>query len=184
MLNPYALLTGLLSVAVLAWHGANYLRLKTEGELQERARAWSSVLYFAVLALAWLATIASFWISPTLVSNYRKYPVAWALPLLALLALAWGFRSRAAGHERSAFRASVLTIVGLLGAVAITVYPTLLYSTINPDYSLTIYNAASSQHSLRAALLANLAGMVAVVIYTTYVHRTFSGKVHIGEHGY
>lgn len=52
MLNPYALLTGLLSVAVLSWHGANFLRTKTEGELHLRARGWSRALGWAALALA------------------------------------------------------------------------------------------------------------------------------------
>lgn len=183
-LNPYALLTGLLSLAVLAWHGANYLRIKTEGSLQERARTWSARLYFVALTLAILATLATFWVSPIVSSNYRQYPLAWAFPLLALLGLTWGFRSRRAGRERWAFRGSIVTIAGLLGAAAMTVYPNLLYSTLNPDYSLTIYNAASSQHALRAALLANVVGMIGVILYTSYVHRTFSGKVHIGDHGY
>jgi cytochrome bd ubiquinol oxidase subunit II len=184
MLNPYALLTGLLSLATLAWHGANYLRLKTEDALQRRAAAWASGLYFVVLALAILSTVATFWTSPTVGANYSRYPVAWALPLVAVLGLAWGFRSRQAGRERWAFRGSVLTIVGLLGAAAMTVYPNLLYSTVNPDYSLTIFNAASSQHALKAALFANLIGLLGVIVYTTYVHRTFSGKVHVGDHGY
>ncbi|HUI43531.1 MAG TPA: cytochrome d ubiquinol oxidase subunit II [Terriglobia bacterium] len=184
MLNPYALLTGLLSLATLAWHGANYLRLKTEDALQQRARAWAGGLYFVVLVLVVLATLATFWVSPTVASNYRRYPAAWAFPLLAVLGLSWGFRSRQAGRERWAFRGSVATIAGLLGAAAMTVYPNLLYSTLNPDYSLTIFNAASSQHALRAALLANVLGMIGVIVYTTYVHRTFSGKVHLGDHGY
>lgn len=184
MLNPYALLTGLASLATLAWHGANYLRLKTEGALQQRAQAWAGGLYFLVLVLLALATMATFWVSPTVAENYRTYPEAWAFPLLALLGLTWGYRSRQSGRERWAFRGSILTIAGLLGAAAMTVYPNLLYSTLKSDYSLTIFNAASSQHSLRAALLANSAGMIGVIIYTTYVHRTFSGKVQMGDHGY
>lgn len=184
VLNPYALLTGLLSLGTLAWHGANYLRIKTEGTLQERARTWASRLYFVVLALAAVATLATFRVSLTLAPNYRRYPAAWVFPLLAVLGLSWGFRARQAGRERWAFRGSILTIIGLLGAAAMTVYPNLLYSTLNPDYSLTIFNAASSPHALRASLLANVAGMIGVVLYITYVHRTFTGKTHVGDHGY
>lgn len=110
--------------------------------------------------------------------------MAWVFPLLALLGLTWGFRSRQPGRERWGFRASVLTIVGLLGAAAMTVYPNLLYSSIDPRYGLTIFNAASSPHALRASLVANLVGMIGVILYTSYAHRTFSGKVHVGDHGY
>ncbi len=184
MLNPYALLTGALSLTTLAWHGANYLRLKTEGVLQQQAQMWSSALWFVVAALAVLVTVATLWVSPTLASNYRAYPWAWSFPLLALAGLAAGFRCRQPGRERAAFRSSVITIVALLGAAAMTVYPNLLYSTINPDYSLTIFNAASSPHALGASLLANVFGMIGVILYTSYVHRTFSGKVRVGQHGY
>jgi cytochrome bd ubiquinol oxidase subunit II len=184
MLNSYALLTGVLSLTTLAWHGANYLRVKTDGPVHQRAQGLASVLWFVVAALVAVTTLASFSASPTLSSNYRTYPIAWAFPLVALAGLAGGFRSRRPGRERGAFRSSVVTIVGLLGAAAMTVYPNLLFSTVNPDYSLTIFNAASSPQSLRASLLANIVGMIGVILYTSYVHRTFSGKVQVGDHGY
>ena len=135
-------------------------------------------------ALLVVTTLATFSASPTLSSNYRTYPIAWVFPLIGLAGLAAGFRSRPPGRERAAFRSSVVTLVGLLGAAAMTVYPNLLFSTVNPDYSLTIFNAASSPHSLRASLLANIVGMIGVILYTSYVHRTFSGKVQAGDHGY
>jgi cytochrome d ubiquinol oxidase subunit II len=184
MLNPYALLTGVLSLVTLSWHGANYLRNKTDGPVQQRAESLASALWFAVAALVALTTLATFSVSSTLRSNYRTYPIAWVFPVLALAGIAAGFRSRRPGRERAAFRSSVVTIAGLLGAAAMTVYPNLLLSTVNPDYSLTIFNAASSPHSLRASLLANIVGIIGVILYTSYVHRTFSGKVSVGDHGY
>jgi cytochrome d ubiquinol oxidase subunit II len=67
---------------------------------------------------------------------------------------------------------------------ALTVFPNLLPSTVNPQYSLNIYNSASSPHALRVSLIANAVGMIAVVVYSTYVHRVFHGKVRLGEGHY
>jgi cytochrome bd ubiquinol oxidase subunit II len=184
MLNPYALITGLTSLVVLVWHGGAYLRLKTEGALQGRITAVSAVLAWASLAFVILATAGTFMVSSTLGENFRKYPIAWILPLLAALGLVGGILSRKPGREKLAYRSSTLTIVGLLATAAITVYPNLLISTLNPSYSLTIFNSSSSPHALRAALIANVVGMVAVMFYHSYVHRIFAGKVRIGEHGY
>ena len=184
MLNPYSILTGLLSVAVLTWHGANYLRVKTEGELHERVLMWSRALWGAVVVLAVGATAATFGVSPTLNSGFHNHPVGWIFPGVALGGLALGFAGRNPSHDHLSFRASTVVIVGLLATAAITVYPNLLISTINPAFSLNIYNAASAPYSLKVAFLANIVGMVAVVIYHSYVHRIFRGKVRLTEHGY
>ncbi len=184
MLNPYAILTGLLSVAVLCWHGANYLRVKTEGALLERARRWSGALWWAVAALAIAATLATFRVRAGAAANFNAFPLAYVLPLASVVALGLGFWSREARRDRAAFWSSVLLIASLLGSAAVTVYPNLLTSTVDPANSLTIWNAASSPHALRTAFLANVVGMIAVAVYSTYVHRTFHGKVRLEDGGH
>jgi len=184
MLNPYSLLTGVLSLAVLAWHGTTFLRTKTEGELLHRVRRWSSALWWLAAALVILTTVATFVVRPALLANYWAYPIAWVLPLAAAAGLIAGFLCRNEERDDEAFLASTLTIVALLGSAAVSVYPNLLTSTVSPEYSLTIYNAASSPHALLTAFIANIIGMIGVIVYSTYVHRTFSGKVRLGEHGY
>jgi cytochrome d ubiquinol oxidase subunit II len=184
LLNPYSLLTGVLSLTVLAWHGANYLRLKTEGSLQQRAHALSNGLWWGAAVLIALSTLMTFHVRPTLKTNFLAYPWIWGFPLLTIAALTWGFLSRRDDRERGAFRASSLTIAGLMGSAAVSVYPNLLTSTLDPSLSLTIYNAASSPLALRASLVANLIGMIGVAVYSTYVHRTFRGKARLGGHGY
>jgi len=67
---------------------------------------------------------------------------------------------------------------------ALTVFPNLLPSIVNPQYSLNIYNSASSPHALRVSLIANGFGMIAVVVYSVYVHRVFHGKVRLDEGHY
>lgn len=183
LLNPYSILTGLLSLVVLAWHGANYLRVKTEGALLDKARRWSARLWWVVVLLVVAATVATLSLSATMERNFRSYPYALVFPLLTLIGLISGFLCRH-GHDRGAFRASTAVIVGLLTSAATTVFPNLLASTLDPSYSLTVYNAASSPHALRVSFIANIVGMIGVLIYSTYVHRTFSGKVQLRDHGY
>jgi cytochrome d ubiquinol oxidase subunit II len=184
MLNPYALLTGVLSLAVLAWHGVNFLRGKTEGALHERALLWSRRLWWAALLLTLGATAATFALRADIGDNFARAPWTLALPALSLFGFAW---SRTGGGERGdrrAFAGSTLAIIGLLGSAAATVYPALLPSTINPDYSLTIDNAASSQHAMVTAFIANVIGMLAVAGYSFYLHKLFRGKTRLGEHAY
>jgi cytochrome d ubiquinol oxidase subunit II len=183
LLNPYSILTGLLSLAVLAWHGANYLRVKTEGDLLERARRWSQRLWGAAVLLVVLVTLATLTMGSGMEQNFQSHPVALVFPLLTLLGLVGGLLSRRE-HDGWAFRSSTAVIVGLLTSAATTVFPDLLASTLDPSYSLTVYNAASSSHALRASFIANIVGMIGVVFYSAYVHRTFRGKVHLGGHGY
>jgi cytochrome d ubiquinol oxidase subunit II len=184
MLNPYSLLAGVTSLVVLAWHGSTYLRLKTEGDLEQRIGAISGILTWATVVFVIATTIATFVVSPTLRGNYHRYPAAWIFPVMSVVGLAGAILSRAPGREQRAYQSSAFTIVALLLSAAASVYPNLLISTIDPSYSLTIFNAASSPHSLRTALVANVVGMIAVVVYQSYIHRIFRGKVRIGHHGY
>lgn len=184
LLNPYALLAGLLSVAVLAWHGVNYLRVKTEGQLLERARTWSRRLWWAAAILALAATASTFALRSDVAGNFWRAPLLLAMPAVSVGGFIWG-RSRddAAGDHR-AFLGSTLAIVGLLASAAATLFPVLLLSTVNPAYSLTISNAASSHHAQLTSFIANLVGMFGVAVYSSYVHRLFRGKVKLQPHGY
>lgn len=184
MLNPYALLTGILSVVVLAWHGTNYLRVKTEGALFERAVQWSRTLWWIVVAMVIVVTIATFIVLSGSPRTFHIYPAAWVIPFFILAALVWGFLSRGTDRSNASFRSSVLLIVALMLTAALTVFPNLLPSTVSPQYSLNIYNSASSPHALLVSLIANGFGMIAVVIYHTYVHRVFHGKVRLEEGHY
>ncbi|TAM78904.1 MAG: cytochrome d ubiquinol oxidase subunit II [Acidobacteria bacterium] len=184
MLNPYALLTGILTVVVLAWHGTNYLRVKTEGALFARAVRWSHRLWWIALVMVVVVTIATFMVLSGTPRTFHVYPAAWAVPLLILAGLVWGVLSRGAERSTSAFRSSALLIVALMLTAALTIFPDLLPSTVNPQYSLNIYNSASSPHALRVSLIANVFGMIAVIVYSTYVHRVFHGKVRLGEGHY
>ncbi|MGH9417881.1 MAG: cytochrome d ubiquinol oxidase subunit II [Terriglobales bacterium] len=179
MLSPYAMLVGLLSAVVLAWHGCNFIRGRAQGAQRVRAERWSRALWWPALGLSLAATALSALQQPGMFDNFRHFPPALALPAAAVagFALAWG-----AG--RRAFTGSVLVIGGLLGSAAVTLFPALLRSTVSPAYSLTIYNASSSPLAQRAAWIANAVALVAVVTYSIYIHRRFAGPVRLDEHSY
>jgi cytochrome d ubiquinol oxidase subunit II len=184
LLNPYSLLTGILSLVVLAWHGANYLREKTEGALLERAVQWSRGLWWASAGLIVIATVATFMARPDAGRNFHAHAIAWVLPLLTLGGLVSGFVCGREERNEQAFWASTLVIISLMGSAMLTVFPNLLTSTVNPQFSLTVYNAASSPLALRASFIANIFGMIAVIVYSSYVHRTFRGKVRLDGGGH
>lgn len=184
LLNPYSLIAGLLSLSLLAWHGTNYLRVKTEATLLARARRWSRTLSVIVTGFFVLLTVATFWVRPDVAQNFTAHPLALVFPLLSVVGIAGGFYSWNESRDRASFRFSTLLIAGLMGSAAASIFPNLLISTQNSAYSLTIYNAASSPLALRASFMANAVGMVAVLLYTTYAHRTFRGKVKLDKHSY
>jgi cytochrome d ubiquinol oxidase subunit II len=183
LLNPYSLLTGILSVVVLAWHGCNYLRVKAEGDLLDRARRWSARLWWVAVSLIVASTAATVAVNASMEPNFRHYPFALVFPLITLVGLIAAFFSRYE-HDHGAFRSSTAVIVGLLTSAAMTSFPNLLPSTVSPSYSLTVYNAASSPHALSTSFIANVVGMLGVILYSMYVHRTFAGKVDLRRHGY
>jgi cytochrome d ubiquinol oxidase subunit II len=184
LLNPFALLAGLLSVAALCLHGAAFLAMKTEGDLPIRARKAAMGLWIAVLILTIGFAAASPLVQPGFAVNFLHQPLLLIAPLLAvaaLIAIPVFLRRRQDGRV---FAATATLIVSLLGSAAAGLFPRLLPSLAGGSQpGLTIYNASSSHHSLVAALIMNLIGMTAVIAYTTAVYRVWRGKVHIKTSG-
>lgn len=185
-LNPYAILTGLLSVALLAMHGANFLAVKTDGDQKARARLWAGRLWYGVAALVVLSTVASFFVRPDLGANFARYPLLSALPLLALLSLvAVPFFQRRGDDGKAVFAGATL-LGSLMASAGASLYPLLLPALGKPGEGLTVFNSAAPQHSLVLAFIANVCGMTLVIGYHIVIHRIFRGTVQIrpGEHGY
>jgi cytochrome d ubiquinol oxidase subunit II len=183
LVQPYALLVGLTAVAMLAQHGAIYLALKTEGELQERARRAAGRLSPAFAALAAAAVVATAVSQPHLTAWYRQvWPLA--VPLAAGVAIANVVREVRARRETAAFASSCAGIGLLIASVALGQYPAVLTSSMNGAYSLTIGNSMSSPRTLVVMLVIAAIGMPLVLAYTTGVYWLFRGKVRLGERSY
>jgi cytochrome d ubiquinol oxidase subunit II len=177
LLNPYALLVGLLGFAMLATHGALYLTMKTEGEPHERAKRWALTAWVVYLGLYLVAAVVTILSQPQLLENYSALPILWLLPVfaLAMIILIPVFRSK--GRDGRAFAASSLSIIGLCATAAAGLFPNLVPALGNPQWSLTITNSSSSALTLETMLILALVGMPFVVGYTIWIYRTFRGKV-------
>lgn len=183
-LNPYAILVGITTLALFMMHGAIYLLMKTEGRMYAYLTYLlrSGVIFFIVtFSITSLFTLVFI---PHLSDSFRANPILFFVPILAFLSIANIPRLTSKKKYFHAFLFSSLTMSLLLILVAIELYPTLLISTISPEYNLTIYNAASSEKSLGIMLLFTLIGGPLVIAYTVFVYTAFRGKVKLDETSY
>ncbi|HEX7624384.1 MAG TPA: cytochrome d ubiquinol oxidase subunit II [Anaeromyxobacteraceae bacterium] len=183
LLNPYAILVGLVSCAFFVMHGALYLRLKVEGELADRMGRYASRAFVAFLALYAAATVATMVVAPYL---FQKTGSALFWALSALVAASVGaiplLRRRS---PLGAFVASSATIVFMILVAASSAYPALVPArdpsgAFSLDRTLTIYNASSTPATLTTMLVIALLGMPLVIAYTAVIYRVFKGKVPPG----
>ena len=184
LLNPYAVLVGLVTLALFTLHGALFLRLKTEGALADRLTAWIPRLWLAFAALYAAATAATVAVSPFLFQGVLSNPLWIALALLLVLSIAAVPLLARAGRYGAAFTASAATIVLMVLVAAVSAFPNLVPSSLGLEKSLTIYNASSSQKTLGVMLVIALIGVPIMLGYTIWVYRMFRGKVRAGAHGY
>jgi cytochrome d ubiquinol oxidase subunit II len=184
LLRPYPLLVGALAVAAAAMHGAIYLHLKTEGELQARIRGWSWRAFGVFLALYMLVTIATLVSVPGVTRNFERYPAAWVVVVLNVLAIANVPRALHHGMPRYAFVSSSCTIAALIFLFGAAMFPRLVVSSLGSDFDVTVYGAASSEPTLARMLVIAVIGMPFVLTYTAIVYWVFRGKVKLGEFSY
>ena len=184
LLTPFALLVGVTTVAMLAAHGAIYLVMKTEGELQARLERVLPRLLGIFFVLNTLVVVAMVLFKQQITERYTNdiWPVIFpAAALLALIA-AWMFVRR--GEMFRAFISSSAMIALLIISGAIGIYPNLLISTTDPAYNLTVTNAASADNTLMVTLIVAIIGMPFVLLYTTGVYYIFRGKATVDSDGY
>lgn len=184
LLGPYPLMVGALTAAMFAMHGAIYLHLKTEHDLQERLHGWMWHTWGLFLVLYILTTMYTLVTIDRAVPNFEDRPWVAGVVVLNVLAIANIPRAIYAGRTGQAFISSCVTIAALVLLFSLAIYPDMVASKPNPENSLTIYNAASSQKTLGIILLIAAIGMPLVLAYTFIVYWTFRGKVKIEEHGY
>jgi cytochrome d ubiquinol oxidase subunit II len=184
LLPPYALLVGGLAVATFLMHGAIFLFLKTDGELQARIHGWMWRTYWIFLAVFVITTVLTFVTVPHASDNFRRFPWAWAVVVLNGLAVANIPRAIHHGRPFDAFISSSATIAALVFLFGMALFPNLIHSSLDPEWSLTIYNAASSQKTLSIMRTIAFIGMPFVLTYTGVIYWTFRGKVDLGKFSY
>lgn len=183
-LSPYAIMTGFTTLSLFMTQGAIFLLLKTEGRLHARLTFLLKkgmiffITSFAVTSLYTLIFIHG------VTDKFKAQPLFFILPILAFLAVANVPRLVSKKRYFHALVFSSLTMAFLLMLVAFQLYPVLLPSTIDPNHSVTIYNAASSQKSLGIMLTMVVIGAPILVGYLLFLYKTFNGKVQLDDTSY
>jgi cytochrome d ubiquinol oxidase subunit II len=184
ILDWYTVVTGILAFVTLTVHGAHYIALKTEGELNRRSQQVSKIGWWFLILITLVSLSATIYVRPQVLNNFQLRPWGWIIPvgvLASLLAMRL-FVSKA--RFRGAFLSSAAYIAAMLGGAAFSMYPSLLPATTNPAFSLTIYNARTGAYSLRVGLIWWGLGIALAVGYFTFVYRSFAGKVRLDQEGY
>ncbi|GAA4306959.1 cytochrome d ubiquinol oxidase subunit II [Streptomyces venetus] len=176
LLNPYALLGGLVTLALFTFHGTVFVGLKTVGDIRERARklALRVGALTAVLALAFLL-----WTQAD-----RGDGASLVAVVVAVASLVVALVAARAGREGWAFALSGLTIVATVAMLFLTLFPNVMPSTLNPDWSLTVTNASSSPYTLKIMTWCAAIATPVVMLYqgwTYWVFRKRIGTQHIAE---
>lgn len=183
-LTPYPLFVGVLTVALFTLHGAIFLYLKTGGNLQRRTARWIWRAFFFFLAMYVLTTTYTLIAIPRAVANFRHVPWLWVVPGLNALAIANIPRAMHLRRPVYAFFSSCATIAALASLFAAAIFPNLLPSSVDPAWSVTVFNARSSEMTLRVMLVIAAIGMPIVLTYTAIVYWVFRGKVRLSDLGY
>ncbi len=176
LLNPYSLMIGVVSLAMMTMHGATYLHMKSEGALEARLAAWIPKLWGVFLALYAAATVWSVVALPHLFERVSGNPLFWLLTLALVTGIVGIPLANARRRAGWAFLSSCATVVSMVGVTAVSMYPTLVFSSSGPALGLTIYNASASPLALRTMLVIALLGMPLVIGYTVFTYRLFKGK--------
>jgi cytochrome bd ubiquinol oxidase subunit II len=184
ILDWYTVIGSVLALVALALHGTLYLTVKTENDLQLRARAAGSFLSVAVLVLTVVSLPASIAARPDASANYRAYPVLFIVPIVIFVALIGIIFFSRKQDDHKAFACSCLYLAFMLVGAAVALYPRLLPSSDDPSRDITIDKALSGPHTLRVGLAWWAFGMCLAAGYFVIVYRMFRGKVRLGAGGY
>jgi cytochrome d ubiquinol oxidase subunit II len=211
LLNPFALLCGLVSVAMLTMHGGAWLAMKASPPVSDRAGRFARG---AALAMMALFALAGLWVAfgldgyritsavahdgpsnPMLkqvvreggawLDNYGARPLTLAAPIIAFLGAVAAYGLLAGRRNVLALVMSGLSIAGVIATAGVSAFPFVLPSTLDPNASLTVWDASSSRLTLMIMLVATLIFVPIIVLYTAFVYRVLRGRVtqaYIAEH--
>ncbi|MFK8112478.1 MAG: cytochrome d ubiquinol oxidase subunit II [Rubripirellula sp.] len=180
----YPLLVGTLTVSLFALHGAIYLYLKTEDDLQARVRRVIQPLFYCFAVLYLVVTITTWLYVPHATKNLSEHPWLWIVPALNALAVLNIPRAMHLGRPGYAFFTSSMVILALASLFSVAIFPNFVLSTIDPAYNVTLENARSSAGTLQTMLVIAAIGMPCVLSYTFIIYWIFRGKVKLDPNSY
>ena len=203
LFNPFAILSGLLSVTMAVYMGAAMLMNRSEGGVYERSRklltlAGPLALVLFTVGGIWVVNMQGYMIngatpgldtnpldtrvvvetgSGVWLTNFRSMPILWLLPLLTYAGVALGTLAGRAGRSVLAWWLGALAWIGILGTVGAAMFPFMMPSSENPGQSLTVWNASSSEHTLIWMTAWTVVFVPAILAYTSWAFWVMRGKV-------
>ncbi len=203
LLNPFALLCGVLSLAMLVTHGANWLQMKTTAELRNRARAITQIgalvtLITFVLAGVWLSFKEGYIVTSVLdhfapsspasgkevvvevgawFKNFNETPALWAFPALVVIGALLNVVASKANRCGFAFFFSVLTMAGVIITAAVSMFPFVMPSSTHPAQSLLMWDATSSELTLTLMFYLALVFVSISLLYTIWSYYKMFGRL-------
>ena len=203
LLNPFALLCGVLSLAMLVTHGANWLQMKTTAELRNRARAITQIgalvtLITFVLAGVWLSFKEGYVVTSVLdhfapsspasgkevavevgawFKNFNETPALWIFPALVVIGALLNVVASKANRCGFAFFFSVLTMAGVIITAAVSMFPFVMPSSTHPAQSLLMWDATSSELTLTLMFYLALVFVSISLLYTIWSYYKMLGRL-------
>ncbi len=207
LLNPFALLAGVVSFAMLTMHGGIWLQMRTSGELADRTKGWIALMgIVAIVAFA----LAGLWLifgidgykiiqQPALdalpnplaktvevsegawLSNYSVYPLTMLFPVVGFAGLALTIVLSQLNRPGLGFVTSGLGIAGVIMTAGASMFPFIMPSSTNPSHSFTIWDASSSQLTLNVMFWATVIFLPIVISYTIWNYRKMWGRLTVEE---
>ncbi len=208
LLNPAALFCGFVSLAMILAQGAAWLQMKADDIVAERARhvgrlsALAAAFLFAlggvVVAMGGLGGYElqstanfsgpSFPLDKEVVrtndawlTNYTNAPILVLAPLLGIGGMLIAFLGFSVRSSTLTFLATSLGIAGIISTVGVSMFPFILPSTLEPSHSLMVFDASSSQNTLRNMLIATVIFLPLVLLYTAWVYKILFGRVTLED---
>ncbi|AGF49346.1 cytochrome d ubiquinol oxidase subunit II [Candidatus Kinetoplastidibacterium galati] len=204
LFRPFSLVTGVLSVVMLAMHGANFLALKTEGVLQERSMFYGKIFSFLTVVVFVVAGFLVKNIDGQIITsiidyngpsnpllkvielqkgawllNYEKWPMVCIVPIVGILGPIASFIAIGKQYHVSAFIGSSVSIAAIIVTVGVSLFPFLMPSSFgNCSSGLTVWDSSSSHLTLWVMFLSTLLFLPIVIAYTSFVYRVMRGKVN------
>ena len=205
LLNPFALLCGLVSVAMLVMHGAAWLVLKTDGLVASRARTWgiraalATVVLYAVAGVLLWNVVDGYRISSELLTtgpsnplfktvqanvagawfaNYAAHSWTQLAPAAGIVGALLAWLALVKRKEGVAMLASSLSVAGIVLSVGASMFPFILPSSIQPQASLTVWDSSSSHLTLFIMLVSTCIFLPLIIAYTSWVYKVLWGKVN------
>ncbi len=206
LFTQFALLCGVASLSLLLFHGANYLQLRTEGVLAERARKaalGSGITLLLVFSVGGLmvagmpgyqitsAVVPAEAVSPvgkTVViqagawmANYKGHAWLWVVTALAYAGILWGLMAALVRKPGKAFIGSGVACAGVILTAGAAIFPFVLPSSSHPGHSLTVWDCVSSQRTLNIMFWVALVMTPIILAYTSWAYRVMRGKITVAQ---